>query len=63
MYQVPPNAEPMAAYPGPSRNGPVWPKAVMRAMTSRGLIACSASQPRPHFSSTPGRKFSTTTSQ
>src|SRR6516164_3973127 len=35
----------------------------MRAITSRGLIACSASQPSPQRSSTPGRKFSRTTSQ
>src|SRR5213594_4723883 len=35
----------------------------MRAITRRGLIACSASQPRPQRSRTPGRKFSRTTSQ
>ena len=32
-------------------------------MTSLGLSRESASQPRPHFSSAPGRKFSTSTSR
>src|SRR6267142_3361036 len=62
-YHVPPNADPIAAYPGPWFSGPVWPNAVMRAITRRGLMACSASQPSPQRSSTPGRKFSRTTSQ
>ena len=34
----------------------------MRTITSRGLISFKVSQPRPHFSSVPGWKFSTITS-
>ena len=52
----------MAAKPGPWRSGPVCPKAVMRAMMSEGRSARRSSQPSPHDSSTPGRKFSITTS-
>ena len=48
--------------PGAWRTGPVWPNPVTRSTTSAGLIFCSSSGPRPHFSSTPGRKFSITTS-
>jgi len=53
---------PMAPKPGWSRFGPVWPKPERRTMTSPGFSARRASQPRPSFSSTPGRKFSTTMS-
>ena len=45
-----------------SAYGPSWPNPVTRSITSRGLISSSVSGPRPHFSMTPGRKFSTITS-
>ena len=48
--------------PGRAAYGPDWPKPVTRASTSRGLAAESSSQPSPHRSSVPGRKFSSTTS-
>jgi hypothetical protein len=48
--------------PGWLAIGPVWPKPESRTMTSPGLIFDSESQPRPSFSMTPGRKFSTTMS-
>src|SRR2546428_7756742 len=48
--------------PGRSRYGPSWPQPEMRANTSRGFSADSASQPRPQPSKVPGRKFSTRTS-
>ena len=48
--------------PGRRRYGPVWPKPVTRAITSRGLRACSGSGPMLQFSSVPGRKFSMRTS-
>ena len=51
----------MRPKPGRSRYGPVWPKPEMRTRTSAGLTAASASQPRCHRSSVPGRKFSVTT--
>ena len=49
---------PTAPKPGWSFIGPLWPKPDRRTITSFGLSACSTSQPRPSFSSTPGRKFS-----
>ena len=48
--------------PAARRTGPVWPKPVTRASTSRGFAAESSSQPSPQRSSVPGRKFSSTTS-
>lgn len=48
--------------PGRELFGPVWPKPVMRSMTSFGLIADSTSQPMPQRSNVPGRKFSQTMS-
>ena len=48
--------------PGRWAYGPNWPKPVTRARTRRGLAADSSSQPRPHFSRVPGRKFSMITS-
>src|SRR6185437_14539173 len=59
----PPNASATAANPGRSESGPVWPKAEMRVITSSGLTLSSSSGPSPHFSSVPGRKFSSNTSQ
>ncbi len=54
----PPYASATAAKPGRSDSGPVCPKAEMRVMMSSGLASLSTSGPRPHFSSVPGRKFS-----
>ena len=51
-------ASPMAPKPACCEYGPVWPKPETRIMISRGLMADSCSQPRPHFSRVPGRKFS-----
>ena len=48
--------------PGRRAYGPTWPNPVMRAITSRGLTACSSSGPSPQRSRVPGRKFSTSTS-
>lgn len=48
--------------PGRCAYGPNCPNAVTRASTRRGLAADSSAQPRSHFSSVPGRKFSITTS-
>ena len=48
--------------PGRFADGPVWPNPLTRARTSRGFTAESSSQPSPHRSSVPGRKFSSTTS-
>ena len=45
-----------------SEYGPSCPKPVTRSTTSRGLRCSRTSGPSPHFSSTPGRKFSTSTS-
>src|SRR5579885_3136938 len=42
--------------------GPVWPKGVIAAWTSRGNRAVSASWPRPSASSEPGGSASTSTS-
>ena len=53
---------PIAPKPGRSRYGPVCPKPESRTMIRRGLSFESTSQPRPHFSSAPGRKFSITMS-
>ena len=58
----PPIDSPIAPKPGLSAIGPVWPKPDSRNITSEGLIADSSSQPRPNFSSTPGRTFLITTS-
>ena len=52
----------MRANPGRCDFGPCWPYADTRSITSFGLMASSSSNPSPHFSSVPGRKFSTTTS-
>ena len=54
-----------ASVPKPARwaYGPVWPKPLTRASTSRGFTAESSSQPTPQRSSVPGRKFSSTTSE
>ena len=55
---------PSAILPKPGRAvcGPVWPKPEMLSITRFGLTVCSTSQPSPSRSSTPGRKFSTSTS-
>src|SRR3954469_16695697 len=42
--------------------GPVCPKPDIEPRISRGLRLCNALQPTPSLSSTPGRKFSSTTS-
>src|SRR5262245_15998145 len=62
MWRRPPIASPIAPKPGWSRYGPVCPKPEMRSITSPGLMRESSSQPTPHSSSVPGRKFSINTS-
>ncbi len=42
--------------------GPVWPKPLSAAYTSRGFTSRSAGKPMPRRSIVPGRKFSATTS-
>jgi hypothetical protein len=50
-----------ASVPQPARCafGPVWPNPEMRATIRSGLCLRRSSGPNPHFSSVPGRKFST----
>src|SRR5829696_8997948 len=59
---IPPMASPMDPNPAWSLYGPVCPYPDTRTMTRPGLIPLRSSYPRPHFSSVPGLKFSTTTS-
>src|SRR5215211_151829 len=59
---IPPMASPMDPNPAWSLYGPVCPYPETRTMTRPGLISLSSWYPRPHFSSVPGLKFSTTTS-
>src|SRR5919199_1521698 len=42
--------------------GPLWPKPETRTKIRPGFTAARSSGPRPHFSSVPGRKFSTSRS-
>src|ERR671913_1627834 len=53
---------PMDPTPAWSLYGPVCPYPDTRTMTRPGLMPLRSSYPRPHFSSVPGLKFSTTTS-
>src|ERR687890_39347 len=59
---IPPMASPMDPNPAWSLYGPVCPYPDTRTITRPGLIPLRSSYPRPHFSSVPGLKFSTTTS-
>src|SRR5215210_8713889 len=59
---IPPMASPMDPNPARSLYGPVCPYPDTRTMTRPGLMPLMSSYPRPHFSSVPGLKFSTTTS-
>ena len=52
----------IGSQPAASRSGPVLPKPVMEQVTSRGLSARRSARSTPSRESTPGRKFSTTTS-
>jgi hypothetical protein len=61
MAANPDIASASVANPGRPAYGPSCPNAVTRQITSVGLRASSASGPSPRRSSTPGRKFSTTT--
>src|SRR5215212_3653166 len=60
--RIPPMASPMDPNPAWSLYGPVCPYPETRTMTRPALISLKFSYPRPHFSSVPGLKFSTTTS-
>src|ERR671911_3120111 len=55
-------ASPIDPNPAWSLYGPVCPYPETRTMTRPGLMPLRTSYPRPHFSSVPGLKFSTTTS-
>src|SRR5215218_4306987 len=55
-------ASPIDPNPAWSLYGPVCPYPETRTMTRPGLIPLRSSYPRPHLSSVPGLKFSTTTS-
>src|SRR5215210_5156400 len=59
---IPPMASPMDPNPAWSLYGPVCPYPDTRTITRPGLMPLRSSYPRPHFSSVPGLKFSTTTS-
>ena len=56
---MPPIDSPMAPKPTRSLYGPVCPKPDSRTMINFGLSLLSASKLKFHFSSVPGRKFST----
>ena len=62
----PTSARPRPARSGRSRrgsaSGPSWPKPVIEPITSRGLSSWSRSTGKPRRSSTPARKFSSSTS-
>src|ERR671921_387145 len=59
---IPPMASPMDPNPAWSLYGPVCPYPETRTITRPGLTSLNSSYPRPHLSSVPGLKFSTTTS-
>ena len=50
------------SYPARPPSGPSWPKPVIDRTTRRGFSSCSRSTGKPSRSSTPVRKFSTSTS-
>src|SRR5215211_1781912 len=61
-YLIPPMASPIDPNPAWSLYGPVCPYPETRTMTRAGLVSLRSPYPRPHLSSVPGLKFSTTTS-
>src|SRR5215210_5115577 len=61
-YLIPPMASPIDPNPAWSLYGPVCPYPEARTMTRPGFVSLRSPYPRPHLSSVPGLKFSTTTS-